>query len=946
MIMKDLSKLLISGARRLLQVDVLCHLLFWSWHLIYLGFLVFGLVPYVLWPVLEQVALGHMPWDMGLTAGALMLLPLASVGLGIWKLAGQPRKLFRLFYGVFAPAAVLLLARLFLVREMTPGVEHALWTLALGAGAYLAELLLDLDELPPGWEALRMVGHSLLLLSGLYLAALLAFFAVPVGAGILTEVIPDLLGGLWELAVWLVTFGWVDDLRALLKELSSLEWLLKLSFSMIWTVPAVFLGIALFFYSASLFVGLPVAMVGLYLASWRRALRHFGGRYGASAGAGLTALAAVASATIFVQVNQQPQQAAFAMLEDEELSDAQRLEAGEAIRQGLLNAYLSPWRYLGSSEANGAVRELWMDAAGLGREPAQAVQDAFDALAAPLVFDGGWLSEESDRAAAAYAAFFDRSIQEAERALVLHALSSTWNTDEVEAGLLNVGQRKVHLTRQEITVTERGDLAEVAIHEVYANQTLDQQEIFYLFNLPRSAAVTGLWLGDSDDRGRAFTHTVAPRGAAQEVYRAERDRRVDPALLEQLGPRQYRLRAFPIEPKQDRFQDAPELHLWMTYTVFAQGDAWPMPALAEARNVYWDDDTERTVNGQPVALEEGWLPAVVAAAGDTTRRVHRAVLSESLTLVAEPVTTEWGAALRGERYAVILDTSYSMGQRREELSEALGWLEAEIAPDNQLDLFLAASPHADAAPGWAPSGFDPMSHTFYGGHEVRGMLEQFAAQARDDYDMVLLLTDAGSPALVTDGPAPALDGELWMVHLGGLPPSYDDGTLAALQAGGGGMEERVQAVFQRRSLMKGQGEAVIDVVDGYRWSRSDRPALADDPALAPLAARQAALDLSRRVDLDSLWSLDEIHALAVERSVVTPYSSMIVLINDAQRERLKRASEAEDRFERESESGQEVLDKPSSMEVTGTPEPEEWLLILLACGLLAHGARRRGLATA
>jgi hypothetical protein len=64
----------------------------------------------------------------------------------------------------------------------------------------------------------------------------------------------------------------------------------------------------------------------------------------------------------------------------------------------------------------------------------------------------------------------------------------------------------------------------------------------YYFSLPESAVITGVWLGDSPDRNQRYEYTVAPRGAAQAVYRNEVRRNMDPALVEQIGPRQYRLR--------------------------------------------------------------------------------------------------------------------------------------------------------------------------------------------------------------------------------------------------------------------------------------------------------------------------------------------------------------------------------------------------------------------
>ena len=85
------------------------------------------------------------------------------------------------------------------------------------------------------------------------------------------------------------------------------------------------------------------------------------------------------------------------------------------------------------------------------------------------------------------------------------------------------------------------------------------------------------------------------------------------------------------------------------------------------------------------------------------------------------------------------------------------------------------------------------------------------------------------------------------------------------------------------------------------------------------------------------------HSLAKTFKVVTPYSSMIVLVDEAQREQLKAAEAKSDRFERKVESGKENLTKPNNpFNVSGTPEPEEWLLLGVgAIGLLAVFLRQR-----
>ena len=91
----------------------------------------------------------------------------------------------------------------------------------------------------------------------------------------------------------------------------------------------------------------------------------------------------------------------------------------------------------------------------------------------------------------------------------------------------------------------------------------------------------------------------------------------------------------------------------------------------------------------------------------------------------------------------------------------------------------------------------------------------------------------------------------------------------------------------------------------------------------------------------SVATLDKLHMLAKDHDVVTPYSSMIVLVNDRQKEALKKASESEDRFDREGRSGEESLSSPANPLVSGVPEPHEWLLIILSILMLFVIWRKR-----
>jgi putative PEP-CTERM system integral membrane protein len=98
----------------------------------------------------------------------------------------------------------------------------------------------------------------------------------------------------------------------------------------------------------------------------------------------------------------------------------------------------------------------------------------------------------------------------------------------------------------------------------------------------------------------------------------------------------------------------------------------------------------------------------------------------------------------------------------------------------------------------------------------------------------------------------------------------------------------------------------------------------------PIAAKMLIDYIASKQPTTTLEALDAIHQIAKKQSVVTPYSSMIVLVNDQQKEQLKKAEQEKDRFERVVDKGVENLTKPGNAMVTAVPEPETWVLLGLS----------------
>lgn len=940
--------------------DGIFQTIFWLWNLTFLSIVYLGILPLVAGSLIAATIDGIIPLEFCLTMAATIAVPTVCTVIGA-RLRKQPLQLMRLFYGVEAPLFLLCLIRLFLLRELTPASSQIIATIVLCIAAFLVEILYgylgkieNVENISDSQTShkkqprflsligskrsawLQLACHSLMLVVGVWAATLLMYYAIPVGT--------VTVAGFFSVVVEFFKFTWVSSFLEMFKYGA---W----ASALIW-IPLSFI---LFGLSCSLFVVMPSLYGFLYIQSGRKIWRSFAAQYGKNQALAGSLGVIAAWLAIFAALQQQPQIAALKMLATPPANDTVRqtlLAKSDIVRSGLVNAYLSDYRYLSTVGENNHIYEMYKSF-NLPESAAKAVQNSYNFLMSPFLYQGS--RSDVKKAEKLYGEFFDTEIQKGDAAAVKHAVQSTSNREEAKAGLLNVNQEKVWLESQEVTITENGDWADVQLYEVYKNQTPNLQEVFYYFSLPESAAVTGVWLGDTGDLNKRFAFTVSPRGAAQQVYNQQVVERVDPALLEQIGPKQYRLRAFPIPAKRE-FSRTPtnaptEMNLWLTYKVMRQSQGWAMPVLAEKRNIFWDKNTHRTIAGKQVnysgqQAKETWLPPFVKAVSQQQPIPQIANLPGENTISTKPLVDANYSLPQDKKFALVLDTSRSMAAETKAVKETFEWLKANVVGKNAVDLYVAS------AAGMPPKlvedlrSFDAGKMTFYGTIQLKDMLQQFA-QLRGDrtYDTVFVVSDRHSYELSDDRKnAISMPSPLWTVHLGGLPSGYDDATLKVIQDSGGGVATDIKEAMQRVATTAASGKSTVNVVDGYVWSYAKTPKAkavsritdGDNEGFKPIAARQLITALSKQKTANQLTQLDAMHSLAKTFKVVTPYSSMIVLVNDAQREQLKAAEGKKDRFDREVESGKEELTKPNNpLNVSGVPEPEEWLLLIVgAIGLL------------
>lgn len=959
--------------RQLTNKDRWAYGLFWSWNIIFLAFMGFGFAPRMLPDLLNSVRAGDIPASFLINGLALSLIPLVAVILGFTVLRNEPAGLFALGYVVEGPLMLMLAVRLFLIRQVNPGLTVVMIITGLGMAAFLWQVL-DVGIEPRGWWVgyLRLAGLTLMLLASLYAAVWIAFYAFPAIVAALA----------WLLATILKLVSFLSGLWDYISELFTqrLAWL-----------PFELLGVVLALYTATLVVLTPIAVPVLSIRAWWRSFQLQKEHNGWQIPSLLVAGIVIVTAILFIWSNRQPQRQAFELLETPPASQEQAnnlINKQDAIRAGLLNAYLAPYRYISSMGGVRHVSDLYEYVFKMSPQSAFNVQQLYESVAQPLLYqpvhpqepakDNNALSEDPAEAAQLYQNFFDQPIAVGERDAVVHAVRSTWSGEQAQAAWQVVDEREVLLTHQEINISEHGDWADVELFEVYQNQTSSRQEVIYYFNLPESAVVTGVWLGNSPNRQERFSYNIAPRGAAQAVYRNEVRANQDPALVEQIGPRQYRLRVFPVEPKATRWdqntgtwdpQNGPPLYMWLTYRAFAEGDSWPLPQLAVKRNVYWDGSTQRQVNGKTQKINaDVWLPESIPATQAVSQAAHRFDLPDGESVLAVPASQVDLPALPSNlRWAVVLDRSRSMQAHAAQVADALQKLKQVAGPGSIMDVYQTASLYRGEGPSVVQlTQLDPQGIVYFGGQNAADLLAQFfSLSSGRTYDVILVLTDGSGYELVANKlEEPIPEAPVWMVHLGNdISIGYDDKTLQAIQASGGGVVGDLGQAFERiamarasRTVEAADGRLVRDVVDGYVWTveptaqadARSANAIVHNPqdGFGAFAARRLILAEMQREQgtINQLATLDQLHALAQEYSIVTPYSSMIVLVNNRQQNLLDNIELQDDRFEREYEPIQNTV-PATQMPLTGVPEPEEWLLIGLAVAMLLWYANQQRLAS-
>ena len=228
----------------------LSHSIFWVWNIAFIGVVYLWMLPTAGLPILEAALGGEIPPAFVVSIFGMLIVPLLCTVVGGKWLRKHPILLMRLFYGVEAPLFGLCLLRLFLIRETTPASAHILITILAAIAIFAIETLAGYAAYRPRLAWVQMIGHSLVLVTGLYAGSLLLLYTVP--------------------ALCVMVYGAITGLVGIITGLASVDWLLLLR-DLGWLIIRPWylllgLGFAILWgLSGAIFASLPYVLVNFYV---------------------------------------------------------------------------------------------------------------------------------------------------------------------------------------------------------------------------------------------------------------------------------------------------------------------------------------------------------------------------------------------------------------------------------------------------------------------------------------------------------------------------------------------------------------------------------------------------------------------------------------------------------------------------------------------------------
>ncbi len=658
--------------------------------------------------------------------------------------------------------------------------------------------------------------------------------------------------------------------------------------------------------------------------------------------------------------------------EEKEIIARELVPKEKIIKREIENISSARKRYIIAKDYSG-LKESYKKTFGFSDEMAGFVQNVFTGLAYPFVyqgvFDDNYYNDEFSMAKSARASIimsddfrgrgFGRQsvLNKNYEYLFGHSLND-YNPSPINN--VNLVSRMARATSD-----YQGLLATVSIEEEYMNATWGNQEVVYEFSLPANSAIIDLKLGPNLE----FDGVVAPRGAASKVYQQELTRRRDPALLEQTGPRQYRLRVFPIPGKDDKTTlGGKNQKVKFSYVTELTSQGYPLPVYSKKQNVeigtgtkvsYYLDNNRITSNVDSSFIKSAStqnisnnlcnLSSPISLKSQQNENISAQIIPYNAineTIDGYKCDKNSGvdliSSLKGSKFAILYDVS-SDNKGNSFLDDFKKTLLSEktLLEDNIIDLYLfndLLSEKKKITLDWVNNS---ENIAYFGKGDWINAIKKIDAQ----YDFIIII------ASNSDMPKEASNLDikntppLYIIHKDNKVPAYPIKISNYLVQGGGDVvssfkDALTQYTLSRQLRKREYADYVafspfwsIKVSDAipqsfvdqlYIYNVNPRPtfdtkaflienainnfhikAQKDDPLSYLVSKAYLSRLLSfHQGDLENKTTLlDNFNSFAKNSHFVSPFSSLIALVNEQQQANLENASQEQDRYSYNVSSG-------------------------------------------
>ena len=539
---------------------------------------------------------------------------------------------------------------------------------------------------------------------------------------------------------------------------------------------------------------------------------------------------------------------------------------------------------------------------------ARVLQSAFTNLAYPLVYWESWDDQHTLTDNFEYLFGYPYSKN-----------SQSKNKNEEE------NEKEVLLTYREITVNTEanGLLANITIEEEYQNQTRQEQEIIYEFNLPDEAAFHDLKLGPNLE----FTGIVAPKGAAQKVYEQQLRQNRDPALLEQTGPNQYRLRIFPIPGNNDfNTLQGQRQKVSFSYSIAQNAGAFALPHYTKESNVFVDGSSSITLSydGQISYLKEelNELPAAseqvldlcqnqetinsLVEAERTARVVFHANDPE-LQKIACGNVEELLPLLKDYRVAIVYDTSSNNqdDQTLDKFADFLSKSDDNWLNEAQLDFYKFNQVVSQGEKITSDNFKDLLAPIHFSKVSDFSKLGEIKAQ----HDLVVLVTSQDIDFSQLKNFPFSKPSMVYWVSEEKLPALNMEMTSGLWQTGGGASTS-IESALRNFLIKKTLAEKVRDNALTLNQNLSleytglsgnlSSDLFSGSTAFGKIANKGLLKKFVQDQDQEvvgNINQLDQLDLAARQANLVSPYSSLLALVNQQQLANLEREMARYSRFQ-------------------------------------------------